>query len=121
MKQLRKSSTVLFSVLITIIFLSCRPNYDRVTVIKMLESSNPDSILQGCRFVLDSKDTTYIDFLLKKPYQYKVTFDLRYKGMNGYQGKMQALETLSGIKSPIKITSDVDSSVANFYHKVLKR
>ena len=99
---------------------SCKEHYTREEVINMLESSNTDSVLTACKFISENKDTTYNHYLLKDPYQWKITHNWRFLGMNGYEGRMKTLRKVTGIAPPNKITYTPDSSIVEFYRMVLK-
>ena len=104
---------ILIGILIACI--SCERKLDRVDIIKMLNSNNKDSIILGCRYVSQQKDTTYYAHLLKNPYDPRISHMLKFKGESVYQSKMKALEEITGLKAPKKITHEIDSSIVLFY------
>ena len=98
-------------------------SYSRPELIKLLNSENVPDVLVACNYIVNIKDTSYYTYLLKKPYQLHNSFDLRCYGSNGYICKMKALEKLSGIESPKKLSdyhTHTDTTIAEFYRKKLQ-
>jgi hypothetical protein len=92
--------------------------YSREELIQLLNSEDTPNVCIACNYIVDKGDTSFYKYLLKKPYQFHNSFDLRCYGLNGYICKMQALEKLSGIKSPKKLSDyhvHLDTTIAEFY------
>lgn len=119
-----KKLTYLFCLLVITMELSCehQHNYTRNEVENMLRSKSPDSIMDACEYIIQTKDTSFYEILLENPYRSGVSHNLRHYGGSAYKYQMRAMEILSGRKSPEKITSKPDSSIVHFYRKlVLKK
>ena len=87
-------------------------------LIKLLNSHDAFDICVACNYIVDKGDTSFYKYLLKKPYQFQNSFDLRCYGLNGYICKMQALENLSGIKSSKNLYDyhvQSDTTIAELY------
>ena len=89
-----------------------------------MNSENALDVLIACDYIVGREDTSYYAYLLKKPYQWHNSFDLRCYGSNGCICKMKALEKLSGIESPKKLSdynTHTDTTIAEFYRKKLQK
>ncbi|WP_276132888.1 hypothetical protein [Polluticoccus soli] len=96
--------------LMMIWFASCK----RIDKHAYVYSKNVDRIVIGC-YELDENDTGYVSFLLQKPFDQRESLSRKYHGYNVYQAKMDALQRISGIAAPGKISNDFDTSIVRFY------
>jgi hypothetical protein len=119
MKKLITMILLISLISITLYFYLNR--YSKEELVIMLDSSETLDIMLACDFIAQKNDTSYYSYLLQKPYQRRLSYDLRCYGQNGYKHKMEALEKLSGVKFPDEVNYSVDTNVANFYRKYLKK
>jgi len=84
-----------------------------------LESSNSDSLIIGYNNVKYG-DTQFIKKIFDSAYDGRETFILDYKGQTVYQAKMNAIQRISGIKPPKKITYKPDTTIVEFYRNWAK-
>jgi hypothetical protein len=104
------------------ILLSCnqRLDQDRKNVLwSMIKSDDVDKIFTATLEILKAKDTSMIDALLYKAEDPRITQRALQKGMSVYQIKMTALNQITGLTPPKRITYKVDTSIINFYKRNL--
>jgi len=81
----------------------------------LLEKDDAYHLVQAYHLIGEDKDTSYIKLIFINPYDPRTSNHFKFKGMSIYQQKMWALKQMSGLIPPHKITSDVDSSIVDYY------
>ena len=87
----------------------------------MIQSQNIDSIILATEEIRKARDTSMISALLYRADDPRITHQLVHKGKSVYQIKMEALKEVTGVSPPVEITDEVDTSVVQFYLKILHR
>ena len=107
--------------IITLIILcNCSHKNDRAKIVALLNSTYIGDNIEAYYLIGENRDTSFLNELLKDPYNPRVTNILRFKGISIYQAKMGALEKITGVSPPKRITYEPDSSVVKFYMNVLR-
>lgn len=83
----------------------------------MVRSEKIGKIVNATEEIRKSRDTTMIGALLYNADDPRLLYFLSYKGKSIYQIKMEALQEITGIAPPHKITDAVDTSIIQFYNK----
>lgn len=111
-------NTILIIALIPI--KSCDHIYDRTYIIELLNSKDIADNMEAYFIIGETKDISFINEVLKDPYNPHVTVDLRFKGMSLYYTKMGALRKITGVSPPKRVNYEPDSLVVKFYFSLLK-
>jgi hypothetical protein len=110
----------LFYLSILFVFLFSCVNSDQEKINKLLKKNDKTSIIEASFLIGELKDTTYIPFLLKDCYDYRITHHMKFYGVSVYQSKMVAMKKISGVAPPLEITYLPDSTVINYYSNLAK-
>jgi len=95
------------------ILLSCSKNQN---IDAFIFSNDTDSIVIGYS-KLESKNTKYINLIFEDPFNPSISYTWRHYGESIYHAKMRAMERISGLTPPQKITYMADTSIVEFYRK----
>jgi hypothetical protein len=87
----------------------------------MVQSQNVDSIILATEEIRRAHDTSMVTALLYRANDPRITHQLSHKGKSVYQIKMEALEEITGVSPPVEITYIVDTSIVQFYRKILRQ
>lgn len=104
-------------ILIILFAMSCRKPFNKNELINMLRSNNLDSIVKGIEGVKAQNEISMIPYLLENTDDTRVLLKTKYYGKSIYQLKMETIEKISGIESPVTIRYKPDSAVISFYRK----
>lgn len=107
--------TYTFPVFIVVCILGCSKQKDNLTLKKMLKSNDKAQIIEATEHIAYNKDTSMIGDLLEQSFDPRITHVITHKGMSVYQVKMGAMEKITGISPPNKITYKPDSVNIKFY------
>ncbi|APD08049.1 hypothetical protein UJ101_02551 [Flavobacteriaceae bacterium UJ101] len=80
-----------------------------------IKSNNQDSLIKAFYTIGEENLTEYIPLLLTETHDERISHNALFKGISVYQSKMLALEKISNLKSPCKLTYQYDSIIVNFY------
>lgn len=111
-------NTILIIALIPI--KSCDHIYDRAYIIELLNSKDIADNMEAYFLIGETKDVSFINEVVKYPYNPRITHHLCYKGMSVYQTKMGALRKITGVFPPKRVNYKPDSLVVKFYFSLLK-
>jgi hypothetical protein len=117
MKQ-KKMLFIGLLIAVVIIYFAC--NSDS-RIIKLLNSSTDDNIINGAIKAGDKGNKKFIPLLLENAADGRMSTHLSFKGVSVYQAKMWALEKIFKVSPPTEITYKPDSVIIKFYIELYKK
>jgi hypothetical protein len=94
---------------------------DNSKIFDLLKGQYKDDVIWGAIEAGRTKDTIFIQELLRNAYDFRRSTNINFYGVTVYQAKMQALEKIFGKSPPKEITYRPDSAVIRFYSELARR
>lgn len=114
----------MYRVLLFVIFLlSCVQDkkQSRDEINKLINSTDKTDVIEGFKIIGDNRDTSFVKAIFTNPGDPRISNDLRFKGMSVYQSKMYAIEKITGVEPPAKISYLADTTIINFYFMIARK
>jgi hypothetical protein len=112
-----KAFNKLIAALLALSVISC--NNDR-EIISLLKSENPNDVILGAYKAGETGEKKFAPLLLNNCSDRSSSTNIHFKGFTVYQEKMIALQKIFKKTPPVKVTSEPDSTIINFYLGIFK-
>lgn len=105
-----------------ILFISCNYNLPvtKAKINELITSSDKNKVIEGFYLIGETKDTTFVPAIFTNPKDPRIANNLKYSGISVYEAKMIAIKKITGSESPVAISYKPDTSIINFYFKLVK-
>ncbi|WP_124981828.1 hypothetical protein [Nonlabens xiamenensis] len=100
------------------LFFSCKDDYNKKDVEKMLNSNNTSQLVEAYYLIGEHKDTSFVKNIFSQIEDVRISHDLKFKGVSVYQSKMIALKKIYNVDPPNPLSKEVDKSLVDFYREI---
>ena len=100
--------------LLILLLFNC-DNICETDIKKLINSENVNDLVKGNYIIGECGKDNYIEHLFENVEDNRISHEYKFYGISVYQSKIVALKKLSGLNPPKEITSEIDTTIINFY------